>query len=148
LAANLDEDDELRAADVPDENLRDAIVRLEDRIEELSQSIESCRKVMLASRIAIAAGAALLLVLVIGAIGFDPLAMVAGFAAVIGGIVLLGSNSSTAQQASAAVRATEAQRAALIGRIELRVVSGQSGGPANGNPGWPARDASRSPTIH
>ncbi len=107
-----------------DEELREEIERLEDRIEALAGSIESCRKFILASRVAIGAGGILLVALVIGAIGFDPLAMVAGLAAVLGGIVLLGSNNSTLQQAAAALKVAEAERAQLIGSIDLRVVNG------------------------
>jgi hypothetical protein len=109
------------------EDLRDQIVRLEDRIEELAGAIESCRKFMLVSRAAIAAGGVLLIALVIGAVAFSPMAMVAAFAAVIGGIVLLGSNRSTSQQATAALRAAETERAVLIGQIDLQVVGSGNG---------------------
>jgi hypothetical protein len=127
--------------DALDDSLRDQIVRLEDRIEQHAQAIESCRKFMLASRIAIAAGAILLAALVFGVIAFSPMAMVTAFAAVIGGVVLLGSNSSTSQQATAAMQAAEAQRAALIGAIDLRVVGGRSGV-------WPMSDPAQPPTLH
>ena len=102
---------------------RGAIERLEARIEELSDQIESCRKFILASRLAIVLGGALLLAGLFGAIRFDVLNLSAAFAAVLGGIVLLGSNSSTAKQAAALLAAAERGRAALIGLIELRVVS-------------------------
>jgi hypothetical protein len=67
--------------------------------------------------------------------------MVAAFAAVIGGVVLLGSNRSTLQEATAALQAAEAQRAALIGEIDLRVVSSR-------NSVWPMSDPARPPTLH
>jgi hypothetical protein len=54
--------------------------------------------------------------------------MIGAFTAVIGGIVLLGSNWSTSQQAMATVKAAEAQRAELIGKIDLRVVEGGNDG--------------------
>jgi hypothetical protein len=128
--------------DLPDDDdVRGEIVRLEYRIEELAGTVENCRKFMMASRIAIAAGAVLLAVLVFGLIAFSPMAMVAAFAAVIGGIVLLGSNRSTSEQANAALQTAEAQRAALIGEIDLRVVSG-------GNGAWATHDALRPPTVH
>ena len=133
-------DDELDD-DSRDEDVREAIVRLEARIEDYAQAIESCRKFMLASRIAIVAGAILLAALVFGVMEFSPMAMVAAFAAVIGGVVLLGSNNSTSQQATAAMQAAEAQRAALIGEIDLRVVGGR-------NAAWPMQDPAHRPTLH
>jgi hypothetical protein len=42
---------------------------------------------------------------------------------VLGGIVLSGSNRSTTQQVEAELAEAEAERAALIGQIDLRVVS-------------------------
>jgi hypothetical protein len=68
-------------------------------------------------------GAALLLVLTLGVIRFNPLTMTASIAAVLCGIVLGGSNSSTAKQAAAELAAAETQRDALIGAMRLRVVN-------------------------
>lgn len=135
------DDDELRDGDLREGDAHEQIVRLEDRMEQLAATIESCRKFMLLSRAAIIVGGILFVATMVGAIGFYPSAMVAGAAGVIGGIVLLGSNRSTLQEATAALHATEAQRAALIGQIELRVVSG-------GNGHWARGDALRPPTIH
>jgi len=103
----------------------DEIVRLEARIEELAARIESCRKFILASRIAMAAGGILLAATLFGAIRFDPRAMVAAMAALLGGIVVWGSNGSTAKEAANELAKAEAERAALIGLIELRVVAGR-----------------------
>jgi hypothetical protein len=99
------------------------IERLEARIEELATQLESCRKFALAARVAIAAGAALLVAITIGAIPFSALAFTAAITAVLGGIVLAGSNRSTEQEAAAQMAAAERDRAALIGLIELRVVA-------------------------
>jgi hypothetical protein len=99
------------------------IVRVEAHIEELAATIESCRKFILASRIAIAAGGILLAAILFGAIRFDPAAMTAAVAAVLGGIVVWGSNGSTAKEAAKDLAAAEADRAALIGMIDLRVVA-------------------------
>jgi hypothetical protein len=103
-------------------NLREQISRLEDRIEALADVIERCRKLMLFSKAAIAVGGLLIVAIMFGAIRFDPAAMIGAMAAVIGGTVLLGSNSSTSQQTLAALKAAEEQRAELIGRIDLQVV--------------------------
>ena len=59
---------------------------------------------------------------VFGIIPFDPLALTGAMAAGLGGVVTLGSNNSTAKEAAAQLAEAEAQRAVLIGSIELRVV--------------------------
>jgi hypothetical protein len=105
-----------------DGNLPEEISRLEERIEELAEAIERCRKLMLFAKAAIAVGGLLLVAIMLGAIRFDPAAMIGAMTAVIGGTVLLGSNSSTSQQTMAALKAAEEQRAELISRIDLRVV--------------------------
>jgi hypothetical protein len=100
----------------------DEIERLEAQIDELAARLESCRKFILVSRIAIVAGAVLLAALLLGAIRFDATEMIAAVAALLGGIVGWGSNRSTAQEAAAALAAAEARRKALIGTIALRLV--------------------------
>jgi hypothetical protein len=99
------------------------IERLENRIEELAGKIEGCRKFIFASRIAIALGAALLAATLLGLIAFDPAALLAAIAAILGGFVLLGSNKTTANEAAAQRDEAEARRAELIGTIDLRVVN-------------------------
>jgi hypothetical protein len=110
-----------------DDDLHDQILHLEAQIEELPEVIESCRKLILVSKIAIAAGGIWLLALTFGAIGFDSMAMVGAIAAVIGGTVVFGSNTSTSKQAAADIKAAEALRAELIDKINLRLV-GEAGG--------------------
>lgn len=103
----------------------DEIVRLEAQIEELTARIESCRKFVLAARIAVAGGGILLAALFFGAVRFDPQLLMIAVAALLGGIVVWGSNGSTAKEARAELAAVEANRKALIGLIELRVVAEQ-----------------------
>jgi hypothetical protein len=115
-------------------DLREQISRLEDEIEDSGKSIERCRKIIVVSKAAIAIGAILIVAMMLGLMMFDPMAMTGAIAAVIGGIVMFGSNSSTLQQTDAAMKTAEAQRAELIGKIDLRVVGngawkGTSGGP-------------------
>ena len=107
---------------IEDSDPREQIARLEARIDELAEARERCRKIVLASKVAIAGGGIWMLAVVLGVVGFDPLAMVAAIAAVIGGTVLFGSNTATAKEISAAVKAAEARRAELIAGLELRVV--------------------------
>ena len=99
------------------------IERLEAQIDRLVAKLDSCRKFILVSRIAILAGAVLLAALLLGLMRFDATVMLAAIAALLGGIVGWGSNRSTAQEAAAELAAAEADRTALIGTIDLQVVS-------------------------
>jgi hypothetical protein len=107
-----------------DGELREQIMRLEAQIEGLADAVESCRKIILISKAFIAVGGILILALTLGASRFDPMTMIGAITAIIGGIVLLGSNWSTSKHAMAAMKAAEAHRAELINRIALRVVGG------------------------
>ena len=100
----------------------DEISQVESRIEELAEIAERCRKIILASKAAIAGGAALLLVMMLGLFGSSQVTALGSIALVLGGIVSLGSNVSTLRQTEAAISAAELLRSDLIGRIELRVV--------------------------
>ena len=103
-------------------DVREEIARLEERIEDLEAKVDSCSKFAAASRFAIALGAVLLGGILIGVIPFDELAMIGGMAAGIGGVVMLGSNNSTAKEAQAELEEANAERAELIGSLGLRVV--------------------------
>lgn len=105
-----------------DEISREDIARIEERIEDLQEQVARCRKLSLAAKIAIAAGSAWLALTVLWLVPFASFMLVGAMAAVIGGIVLLGSNATTWKQTEAALRASEAMRAEWIGRLELRVV--------------------------
>jgi hypoxanthine-guanine phosphoribosyltransferase len=104
------------------QNEHDEIVRLEERIEELCAKIESCRKFILASRIAVTGGGIVLAAMLVGAIRFDLGTMAASVAAFLGGIVVWGSNTSTAKEAAKEMAAAEADRAVLIEIIDPRVI--------------------------
>jgi hypoxanthine-guanine phosphoribosyltransferase len=106
---------------------RDEIVRLEAQIDELADRIESCRKLILAGWIAVVAGAVVLIAILVGAIHFDLSVMAIAIAAVLGGIVVAGSNRSTAQEATGELTAAEARRTALIDHIDLRLVPDRDG---------------------
>jgi len=101
---------------------RDQIARLEARIEALTDSLERCRKIDLASKIAVAAGLAWIALMTLGAMSATLLSLAGAIAATLGGIVLFGSNSSTWKQTAAAIGEAEALRAELIGGMELRLV--------------------------
>jgi hypothetical protein len=99
------------------------IARLEARIEELALRLEGCRKYAAAALTAMGLGAVLLAAALTRVIQLDAMTVMAAGAAVLGGIVLSGSNRSTTREIEAELAAAEAERAALIGSIELRVVS-------------------------
>jgi hypothetical protein len=100
----------------------DEISRIEARLDDLGEAAERCRKIILASKLAISAGGGLLLAMLLGLLGSSPVAAIAAIAAVLGGIVSLGSNVSTLQQTMAAMAAAEGRRSQLIDSIDLRLV--------------------------
>lgn len=104
------------------EDLHDEIVHLEERIEGLAAKIESCRKLILLSRIAVAGGVVVLATMLFGVLRFDPGVMAAAVAALLGGIVVWGSNRSTRTEATRELAAADAERSALIDRMELSVL--------------------------
>ena len=91
-------------------------------MRSLREVSERCRKIILVSKAVIAGGAVLLLVMVLGLFGSNQAAALGSIAAVLGGIVSLGSNVSTLRQTTDAISAAEALRSDLISRIDLRVV--------------------------
>ena len=115
------------APSVPAEDWRsdgphDEIVRLEGRIDDVAARIESCRKFILAARIAVTGGGGVLAAMVAGAIPFHPGIMAAAVAAFLGGITVWGSNTSTAKEAAKELAMLEAHRSALIEKMMLRIV--------------------------
>jgi hypothetical protein len=103
-------------------DLHEQILHIEAHIEELTDIIERCRKIILISKVAIAAGGILILAIIIGAVGFDPTVLIAAIAVVIGGTVVFGSNTSTLKQTRTDMEAAEAHRTELISRMDLKVV--------------------------
>ena len=105
-----------------DEDTIDEIATIEARLEHLAAVAERCRKIILASKVAIGGGLALLLVMMIGLLGPNQVAAIGSIAVMLGGIVSLGSNVSTHEQTTAAITAAESARSDLIGGMDLRVV--------------------------
>ncbi len=123
------------------------IAQLEAEIDRLAEAAERCRKIIQASKAAIIFGGLLLAAILLGFIRADAMPLFGSLAAIIGGIVVFGSNSSTAKQMAERIAAAEAERAALIGGIDLRLVPEEGFGRA---PlivgGFPDED--RPPTLH
>jgi hypothetical protein len=114
-----------------EEEPSDEISRIEARLEQLAEVAERCRKIILVSKIAIAVGVALPLLMMLGLFVSTEVA-VGSIAAVLGGIVSLGSNVSTLRQTTDAISAAEQLRSDLIGRIDLRVVGDRAKLSQNG----------------
>jgi hypothetical protein len=108
---------------IDDIDPHDEIARLEDEIEDLTARIKNCRKFILAAQVAMAAAAAILAAMLFGIMRLDLTWMAGAMAAIIGGIVVFGSNNSTAKEAQAEIGAAESRRAMLIGQLDLHDVA-------------------------
>ena len=95
------------------------IERLELRIEELREAIERSRRLMLAGRVAVVVGPALIVASMLGALGFTPVRMVVAIALAIGGMVLSGSSRSSTEQLEHSLQRAEAARRAALDGAEL-----------------------------
>src|SRR5260370_30313183 len=104
------------------DNPIDEISRIEAQLEELAEVSERCRKIILVSKVAIAGGVSLLLVMVLGLFGSNQVAAIGSIAVVLGGIVSFGSNVSTLRQTTAAINAADVLHSDLISRIDPRGV--------------------------
>jgi hypothetical protein len=113
-------DDDLTG--IEEEDPAAQIPRLEAEIDRLTQVTESCRKVILAAKVAIVLGALVLLVTIVGLIRVDQLVTLAAIAAILGGIAAAGSNARTLREATANMRVAEARRAELIGALPFSAV--------------------------
>lgn len=109
--------------EAPEDDPHGEIERIEAQIADLEARLESCRKFILVARIAVVAGAILLAAVLFGVLSFDARLLLIAITAMLGGIVLWGSNHSTAEEAAQDLAAAEAERASLIGSIALRVVT-------------------------
>jgi predicted phage tail protein len=96
------------------------VLAIEREIEELNEYAEQCRKGMQISRGAIVAGALLFIGSATGLVGgHSAVAVIGGFAAVIGGIVWLGANKSSGEEAKAGLRRAHAELARAIDELGL-----------------------------
>jgi len=101
------------------------IARLEREIEALGETAAWCRKIALAARIAIGAGCVLFAAMLIGVLYPDGLRLLIATICAMGGVVLYGSNRTTATQIAARIANAERLRAELISDMELTLVPEQ-----------------------
>ncbi len=64
-----------------------------------------------------------MLAMLVGAIRLNPIALILALSLILGGIVVFGSNASTAKQIIIKIKAAETLRTELISSIKLRLVS-------------------------
>src|SRR5215213_2202371 len=104
----------------PQQEIRD----LEAEIEALTQAAERCRKVIVLSKVATGAGGLMLVFILTGLVWVGPAVLVLAITALLGGVALFGSHTSTREEIAVRIRAQEARRAALIDAMVLQPVSG------------------------
>ncbi|MCB1540255.1 MAG: hypothetical protein KDJ25_05195 [Rhodoblastus sp.] len=95
------------------------IERLEARIDELRDQIESCRKAIMLSRFVLAVAVALFAASLFGLIRSTPLLFLA-IAGAMAGLVGMGSNRTTSELARAELKARRAERDGLIDALAPR----------------------------
>jgi len=95
------------------------VERLETRMDELRDAIESCRKAILLSQVTLAAAGVVFALALFGLIRSLPVLLLA-IAGAMAGFVGIGSNRTTAEQARAELAACRAERDALIDGLAPR----------------------------
>jgi hypothetical protein len=105
-----------------DDERRAQLAEIEGRIEHLRDVIESCRKGMLASRAGIIAGSFLFLINLMGIIAPSLLLALLSFTAIIAGIVWLGANKTSREQALASLHLAQSEWRAATDQIEMSTV--------------------------
>ncbi|MFT4098957.1 MAG: hypothetical protein QM651_17690 [Rhodoblastus sp.] len=98
-------------------------------MDQLRDRIESCRKAIMLSRFALGAAAAMFAALLLGLLN-STTALLIAIAGALAGLVGMGSNRSTAEQARAELAACRAERDALIDSLAPRVLGGFEAGPS------------------
>jgi len=105
-----------------EEAMAEQIGQIEDRLEDLLEIAAGCRKAMMASKVLMIGGTLAILAAILGAFRENSIALFAGLASFIGGIVWFGANRSTLLQAQAKIRRFNEARAELIARLPMRTI--------------------------
>jgi hypothetical protein len=99
------------------------LAEIEERIDALRDTIESCRKGMLGSRIAIFVGGVFFVVNLVGLVSLPSLLVaLLSFTGILAGIVWLGANKTSREQALASLRAAQAEWRAATDAIDMSTV--------------------------
>ncbi|GAC1564136.1 MAG: hypothetical protein NVS2B5_30080 [Beijerinckiaceae bacterium] len=110
-----------------DEDVQTRITAIEERLDELQDVVESCRKGMIGSKVAILVGSALFAANIVGFGGHSSLFVgLASFSAIIGGIVWLGANKTSREQALAAIESANAEWRDATDTIAMSTIGGQA----------------------
>jgi hypothetical protein len=102
------------------------IADLEAEIERLSEAAEQTRKIIIVAKVATAAGGLLLVAIMFGVFRFDPVTLVVGITAFLGGIAAYGTNRSTLDEVVTSLRLREARRVEMIDGLGLEAVEGEA----------------------
>jgi hypothetical protein len=106
-----------------DEETRAQLAEIEQRIEHLRDVIESCRKGMLASRAAIIGGGVFFIGNLVGLVGSASLLLaLLSFSAIIAGIVWLGANKTSREQALASLHLAQSEWRGVTDQIEMSTI--------------------------
>jgi hypothetical protein len=97
----------------------DEIERLEAEIDELRDSIQRSRRLVMVGRLCALAGAALLVALIVGLTFFTPMRMIIGISLGLGGLVLMGSSVGSTTQLEHSLKQAEGDRNAAIDALKL-----------------------------
>jgi hypothetical protein len=97
---------------------REKIKRLEAEIERLAGAIELGRKVIPIAQVAVIAAGALIVAITIGAIGFDPMAVIGGTIPLIVGIIFLAWRRRRLDLMASVLQIAKAHSAELVDKID------------------------------
>jgi hypothetical protein len=106
-----------------DDETRAQLAEIEERIEYLRDVVESCRKGMLASRAAIIAGGVFFVLNLVGLVWSASLILaLLSFTAIIAGIVWLGANRTSREQAAASLQVAQSEWREVTDQIEMSTI--------------------------
>ena len=105
------------------------IARLEQRLEDLADDVERCRKLAILAKVMVAGGVAWLIAGMTGLVGSGATALMVSIASILSGLILGGSNRSTMEHLQAEIGRAEERRNDLIGVIDLRTVRARTAAP-------------------